>query len=113
MDIIATHYNTTYADGLPLHLRTILHLSLVYNSKCETMLKKVTADKFAFGTTSDKLEKWWPSLPSEMTRDIMISYSRQFHGLRFLRKDGRGRFNILASGYHVVVEASGDKKSNN
>jgi len=111
MDTIVTIHNTPYFDGF-LGSPGIWCFNLIYNTKCKTMLKKVTAEKFAFGTSSDKLEKWWPSLPLEMATDITIAYSRQYYGLRDI-KNGKKLFTLSAADYYVVAKAGGDNQCAN
>jgi hypothetical protein len=112
MDVIVTIYNTLYVHGLRLQDSGTWCLNLVYNTKCETMLKKVTAEKFAFGISSDWLEEWTPVLPQEMATDIMIAYSRQYHGLGDIKKRKKP-FTLSAADYYVAAKDGGDKKCAN
>jgi hypothetical protein len=112
MDVIVTIYNTLYVHGICLQHSGTWCVNLVYNTKCETMLKKVTAEKFAFGISSDLLEEWRPVLPQEMAMDIMMAYSRQYHGLRDVKKLKKP-FTLSAADYYVAVKAGGGKKCAN
>jgi hypothetical protein len=114
MDLVVARYNTSGEETFPPEEKGAQLMSLIYEAKGETMVKRVTADKFVSGISSTLLEKWVPLLPLEMVADIAIAYSRQFHRLRVLRVDGWGEeFTLLASDYHVAVQNGGCMKSGN
>jgi hypothetical protein len=47
-----------------------------------------------------------------MATDIMIAYSRQYHGLGDVKK-WKKPFTLSAADYYVAVKAGGDKKCAN
>jgi hypothetical protein len=115
MDAIVANCNTRGDSGFPPVDSGIRCINQVYEAKGETMLKKVMADKFAFGISKALLEKWKPFLPQDMLIDIMMAYSEDFHGLREADELDEGPLTLIfiSAAYYVAVDTGGDKKCAN